>query len=73
MLRLPGKETIDSDAQLVLNKLNENGGELPFNDKSDPTEINNFFGLSKKAFKRAIGTLYKSRTIEITQKGIKKV
>ncbi len=73
MLRLPGKETIDSDAELVLNKLNENDGQLPFNDKSDPADINDFFGLSKKAFKRAIGTLYKNRTIEINQKGINKV
>ena len=63
MLRLPGKDTIDDDAQSILNKLKANDGMLPFSDKSDPNEINAEFGLSKKAFKRAIGSLYKEKMI----------
>jgi predicted RNA-binding protein (virulence factor B family) len=51
--------------------LQENNGYLPYHDKSDPEEIYNFFGMSKKSFKMTTGTLYKQRKIEFTQTGIK--
>lgn len=73
MLRLPGKATIDSDASSILEKLRSHNGELPYNDKSDSEEIHIFFGISKKAFKRAIGSLYKERLINITDNGIQLV
>ena len=44
---------------------------LPYHDKSDPEDIYNFFGMSKKSFKMTTGTLYKQRKIEFTQTGIK--
>lgn len=56
---------MDKDALMVLEKLESNGGSLPFGDKSDADEIKEEFGLSKNAFKRAIGHLYKERRIEL--------
>lgn len=73
MLRLPGKKTIDSDAELVLERLNQNDGILALSDKSDPDVIKNELGLSKKAFKRAIGTLYKNKLIIINPQQIELV
>ena len=73
VLRLPGKKTIDSDAELVLNQLNENDGVLELSDKTDPEIIKNKLGLSKKAFKRAIGTLYRNKLIIIKPQHIELV
>lgn len=55
---------IDSDSELILNKLKQNGGILLFGDKSDPKEIAEEFGISKAAFKRACGHLYKEGKIQ---------
>lgn len=57
--------------QIILDKLNESGGELKLFDKSDPEEIRSQLGVSKKKFKEAIGTLYKSKKISISKEGIK--
>jgi len=65
------KKSIDKNNEVVLEILDKNDGEMPFNDKSSPEEIKASFGLSKKAFKKAIGSLYKERKIEITENGIK--
>jgi len=48
-------------------------GFLPLNDKSSPDEISAEFGISKKAFKKAIGELYKQRKITLEKDGIKLV
>lgn len=61
----------DADSELILKKLKASGGFLPFNDASLPEEIKAEFKLSKNAFKRAIGKLYKSGTINITEEGIR--
>lgn len=53
-----------------LRSLRACGGRLPFNDKADPELIKKEFGLSKNAFKRAVGHLYKERKIEIREDGI---
>ncbi|MCA9620348.1 MAG: hypothetical protein KC731_15105 [Myxococcales bacterium] len=54
------------DAQAVLlQALERAGGSLPLHDKSDPSEISRLLGISKKAFKRAAGGLYKARRIVI--------
>ena len=50
---------IDSDMELIYKKLMAAGGSLPFHDKSDPEAIKEYFGLSKNAFKRALGRLMK--------------
>ena len=47
-----------------------NGGELPFTDKSDSEVIREELGLSKNAFKRAVGRLLKAGEIEIREKSI---
>lgn len=61
---------MDKDALLVLKKLEENDGRIPFNDKADAELIKKEFGMSKNAFKRAVGHLYKERRILIGEDGI---
>ena len=61
----------EDDAELILKKLADNNDFLPYNDDSSPEEINKFFSLSKRAFKRAIGKLLKDGQIEILSNGIK--
>ncbi|MGI6008312.1 MAG: S1 RNA-binding domain-containing protein [Ruminococcus sp.] len=56
---------MDEDARLVLKVIDEFAGVLPFDDKVSPEIINREFGLSKAAFKRAVGHLLKERKIEI--------
>ena len=62
---------MDQDAKLIWERLNERGGSLPFNDKSDPELIKKEFNLSKNAFKRAVGRLLKEEKIVIGEKNIK--
>lgn len=54
----------------ILTKLRANGGKLALTDKSAPELIYQQFGVSKKAYKQAIGSLYKDRKIVITEQGI---
>lgn len=56
---------IDDDAELVMRVIGEYAGVLPFNDKVSPEIILREFGLSKNAFKRAVGRLLKEGRIEI--------
>ena len=52
-------------SKIVLAALRKAGGVLPLGDKSDPVEIRDALGLSKKAFKKAIGGLLRGRRIHI--------
>ncbi len=61
---------MDADAKMVLKKIQENGGRLPFTDKAEPERIKKEFGLSKNAFKRAVGRLLKEGKIKIGEKSI---
>lgn len=61
---------MDVDADLIMKRMEEYGGSLPFTDKADPELIKKEFGLSKNAFKRAIGRLLKEGKIEIREKSI---
>ncbi|MDD5697434.1 MAG: S1-like domain-containing RNA-binding protein [Victivallaceae bacterium] len=70
-LRKPGFFGIIREKPLILEKLREAGGFLPFNSKSSPEEIENYFQISKRVFKQAIGNLYKERRITVTADGIK--
>ncbi|MCI8372491.1 MAG: RNA-binding protein [Lachnospiraceae bacterium] len=63
---------IETDARMILEVLDEFSGVLPFNDKASPEVIKREFGLSKAAFKRAVGRLLKEGAIEITPTAIKK-
>lgn len=58
------------DAEMVFDIIKSYGGKLPFNDKASAELIKKEFGLSKNAFKRAVGHLYKEKKIEITDTGI---
>lgn len=62
---------MDADAEKVLEALEEYAGVLPFNDKASPEIIMREMKMSKSAFKRAVGHLYKERRIEITEKNIR--
>ncbi len=59
-----------ADALVIWNRLEENEGFLPFHDKTPPEVISREFGLSKNAFKRAIGRLYKEGKLTIDDEGI---
>jgi predicted RNA-binding protein (virulence factor B family) len=72
-LQQSGYERIDGIAQSIMEQLEKAGGSLPLNDKSEPDSIKEQFGISKKAFKKAIGALYKQRLIDINENGIKKI
>ena len=65
-----GQETRDKYAKIILNYLNKQEGFAPVHDKSDPQLISDLFGMSKGAFKKAIGGLYKQRIISIEKDGI---
>ena len=61
-------EQMDKDAQLIMERIGKNGGELPFTDKADPERIKAELGMSKAAFKRAVGRLLKQGRITIDEK-----
>ncbi|HPU63826.1 MAG TPA: S1-like domain-containing RNA-binding protein [Mobilitalea sp.] len=62
---------MDYDADTILEMLKEAGGYLPYHDKTDAEAVKNKFQMSKKAFKRAIGKLYKEGAIIIEEDGIR--
>ncbi len=64
---------MDADAEKILGVLEKYHGVLPFNDKASPEVIKKEMQMSKAAFKRGVGRLYKQRKIEITDTCIKKV
>ena len=55
---------------LIVAALKLSGGKLAFDDNSSPVEIRQNFSVSKKAFKQALGKLYKTRRIAFTKPGI---
>ena len=72
-LSLRGKawQTIEGDAERILSRMRESGGELPFTDKADPELIRREMGMSKAQFKRAVGHLLKEGRIEIGEDEIR--
>lgn len=64
---------IELDAQSVMQVIESYGGVLPFNDKAPVDVIKREMKMSKNAFKRAVGNLYKKRKIVITDREIRKV
>lgn len=63
---------MEEDAEQVMQVIEDFEGVLPFNDKVSPEIIKREFGLSKNAFKRAVGRLLKQGRIEITENRILK-
>ena len=70
VLQSPGYRSIEPNANFILDELKAAGGFMPLHDKSDPQAIKNELGMSKKSFKKAIGTLYKDKQIAIKPDGI---
>lgn len=64
---------MDADAEKVMQVIEAYAGVLPFNDKASPEVIKREMKMSKNAFKRAVGHLYKERKIEITEQAIRKI
>ena len=60
----------DANTALVVKRLKQNEGFLSLTDKSSPDEIYSVLGMSKKAFKKALGALYKDRKVRIEENGI---
>lgn len=71
-LKKKAHEAIEDDAQLILDKIDENDGLLYLHDKSDPDVIRGYLHISKKAFKRAVGNLLKQGLIEQSTEGLKR-
>ena len=65
-----GYRNIEPNAERILHELHDNSGYLNLSDKSSPEEIKSVLQMSKKNFKKAIGSLYKERRIDIKEDGI---
>ena len=61
----------DANSEIIFSALVENQGFLPLTDKSSPEAIYSQFNISKKAFKKSIGALYKQKKILIETSGIR--
>lgn len=72
-LQKHGFRVIEPNAEQILKELKASGGYIDLNDKSNPDDIKEVFQLSKKSFKKAIGSLYKDRKIVIEKDGIRLV
>ena len=66
-----GYQKVDGVAQTILQALQVQNGFLPVHDKSDPEVIYSLFRCSKKAFKQAIGALYRQHRIALEPDGIR--
>lgn len=62
---------MDEDSAKIYEILTENDGYLPYHDKTDAEDIRRVFNMSKKAFKRSIGLLYREKKILIESDGIR--
>lgn len=66
-----GYQKVEGIAGTILDALKMQGGYIPVHDKSDPDVIYSLFRCSKKAFKQAIGALYKQKFINLEPEGIR--
>lgn len=69
-LQKPGYESVEPNAERILDELRASRGFLRLNDNSHPEDIKTVLKMSKKTFKKAIGLLYKEKLIEIKDDGI---
>ena len=65
-----GYRNIEPNAEAIMLELEQHSGFINLTDKSSPEDIKKVFQLSKKNFKKAIGSLYKQRLIAIKEDGI---
>lgn len=62
---------LEEDALRILAYLETNGGEMSLTDKSSPEMIQKTFHMSKSAFKRALGSLYKAKKVQLSKEKTK--
>ena len=72
-LQKEGYAKVEPNAAKILEQLKNNDGFLLLTDKSSPEDIREKLGMSKKTFKKSIGSLYKQRLILLGDKGIRLV
>jgi len=69
-----GKEKAgDINTKKIIQLLEQNNNELPYNYKTDSKIIQEIFGISKKAYKRALTTLIENDIISTNENGIQKL
>ena len=66
-----GYQKVEGIASTILEALKMQGGYIAVHDKSEPDVIYSLFRCSKKAFKQAIGALYKQHLISLEKEGIR--
>ena len=64
------RSSIDPNVALLTKRIRSRKGILPLTDKSSAEEIYAEFGISKKAFKQALGALYKQRKVRIDENAV---
>lgn len=64
-LQRPGYDEALAAVDTLLEALRQAGGTLPLGDKSEPDSIYRRLGMSKKVFKKALGSLYKQGLVEL--------
>jgi uncharacterized protein len=72
-LQKSGYELVDDVKWRILKLMKEENGFLALNDNSTPEEIKAKLQISKKAFKKAVGALYRERLVKLTDKGVELV
>ncbi len=70
-LEKDGYAKVEPNAQKILQCISKHEGFLPLTDKSAPESIKSMLGMSKKTFKKSIGSLYKQKVIKIEKEGIR--
>ena len=71
ILQKSGYGKVEELTDKILRKLKENNGYLALSDKSPPEQIYEIFGVSKKVFKQAIGSLFKQKRIDLDKSSIR--
>jgi predicted RNA-binding protein (virulence factor B family) len=69
-LRKVGAEAVNDARDVILKALAANNGSLPLHDGSSPAIIKQILGMSKKTFKKAVGSLYKEGVVKLTNEGV---
>lgn len=67
----PHYAKVDDISSIIIERLEERGGFLEVTDKSSPETIYDVFGVSKKAYKMAVGKLFKEKVIMLEKNGIR--
>ncbi|PIB32064.1 GntR family transcriptional regulator [Gaetbulibacter sp. 5U11] len=65
-----GYRNIEPNAEKIMQELTDNNGFLALTDKSNPENIKDTLQMSKKTFKKALGTLYKQKLVDLKDDGI---